>query len=260
MTDNNKLDQFNTILDENRNLVLRLLAVQEAEHRHLVSLLHDDFGQTLVAIKSFATAISHLSDNDMPEARDLAGMITELSQDIYQSAYDLMRELRAGLVTDLEFQAGVENCIQSARLEERNVKVQSHFHGNMEQLDGLIKVLTLRTIQECLTIIMRNGQPSQISLTLRLDNQSIDERRQFPRREASHVSNENLLRDVWLIEITSDGAGIDENISTAETFLQNTRDRVSALGGDFALECNPGQGWSITVRLDVTEFMLTREN
>ncbi len=259
MNDNNKLNNLNAKLDENRHLLRRMLAVQDAEHRHLVSLLHDDFGQALVAIKSFATAISSLPQDDMSEAHELADMIKELSQDVYISAYDLMRELRAGLVTDLGLQAGVEHCLQSARLKEQAVSAVTSFVGELESLDELIKVMALRIVQECLTLIMRNDKPSQIELNIQLSKQPIGERREQPRTSSNDGEYLGHDRDIFQLEIKSDGAGINDQLMSTAPLLQNTRDRISALGGQIAINSQPEQAWDINVSLDVTEFIVPNE-
>lgn len=260
MGDKNKRDRVDTRLDENRSLLRRMLAMQEAEHRHLVALLHDEFGQSLVAIKSFAAAISNLPPDAMNEANELAGMIKDLGQDLYLCAYDLMRELRAGLVSDLGLEAGVENCIQSARLKEKGIEAHVRMAGNLEQLDEFIKVMVLRIIQEGLTLIMRKDEPTQVNISVLMQTKRLDERRDR-RRDGSATEPQAMLNRMMLsIELGCDGNNLDSESLTDPSMLQNMRDRVTALGGKVELAPQPAQGWFIHACLDVTDFIPAHGN
>jgi glucose-6-phosphate-specific signal transduction histidine kinase len=71
-----------------------LLRLLESDHQSVVKLLHDDIGQSLVAIRSIAEAILDQDSHQADETGELVDLIKQASNSAYRSAYDLMQELR----------------------------------------------------------------------------------------------------------------------------------------------------------------------
>ena len=236
-------------LDDNRRLIRSLLAMQEHEQREMVELLHNDFGQSLVAIKSFAVAIQSLSKDELHEAPRLARDIKEIAEQTYQSAYDQMRKLRAGLIGDMGMEAAIASCMESARLRQNGVEAEVSVEGDLDALGDLAKVALLQTLQSCLAQIARHSKATHLNIELKLAQVLLDERRDS--RPAN--SGSNLSRD-WLTVEMTDNSDTDytQNLDF-ETEMDKLKDQMRALGGELDVS-RDANGCQYRINLDVTEL------
>ena len=116
----------------------------DSEQHALVRLLHDDLGQNLVAIKSFAAAIAEQHAGADGDTGELAGMIREAADCAYRSSYDLMQELRAQYLADREIDAALEACLAESRLQENGIDYDCDVQAGLASLDLLTRAFILR--------------------------------------------------------------------------------------------------------------------
>jgi len=166
-------------LDKQRRLLQRIQRVYETERREWARLLHDDFGQSLAAIKSFAVAIKNSSDT-ASEERELAEIIQSTADELYVCAYDLMSGLRSGFIDEVDLLGGIQLCIENSRLRQKGIEVQVQSEGKVQSLGLLMNVAILRMVQESLSGIIRSSSLSEIVIFIRVQQRPQDERRKQP--------------------------------------------------------------------------------
>ena len=241
-------------LDKQRRLLKRIQCVYETERREWAHLLHDDFGQSLAAIKSFAVGIRNTTDSTSDE-HELAESIRDIADELYISAYDLMRGLRSGFIDDIGLLGGIQLCIDNSRLAQQGIEVQIQSEGEIESLGLLMNVAILRMVQESLSGIIRSSSPSNIVIFISIQQRHLDERRKHPRNtDTDETGPAPLVREVLQLNISSNAVDTVESDNYTGGF-QRTRDYVEAFGGDYSVKQIDNAGIGIRISLDITDLI-----
>ena len=140
----------------------------DSEQHSLVRLLHDDLGQNLVAIKSFATAIADQHAGADGDTGELAGMIREAAELAYRSSYDLMQELRAQYLADREIVAALDACLEESRLKENGIAYACKVDSALADLGEFSRAFVLRSVRCYANLCKSLADCEQISLDLRV--------------------------------------------------------------------------------------------
>ena len=133
----------------------------QAEHRSLIRFLHDDLGQNLVAIRSFASIIAE-RHGDCKETGELAQIIQDAAQDAYRRSYGLMQELRAQDLADTEIGMALETCLQ-----ESGIDFEVRVDADPKSLDRDARALVLRSTRCFVNLCKHQGDSRRITLVLR---------------------------------------------------------------------------------------------
>jgi PAS domain S-box-containing protein len=209
--------------DRLENLSRRLLGVQEAERRHLARELHDEVGQELTCLKLVlkqagrgAPAVDGL-DGALALVDGLLTRVRSLSSDLRPALLDHLGLLPAllWLVERFTGQTGVCVDFRHAGLE-----------GGRFAVD--LETAAFRVVQEALTNVARHAGTVEASVRVWAT--------------AAEV----------VVQIEDRGAGFDAAAALAgdrTAGLAGMRERVTLLGGRFALESAVGSGTSLTARL-----------
>jgi len=119
----------------------------DSEQQSLVKLLHDDLGQNLVAIRSFAAAIARENVDAPGDTGELADMIREAAESAYRSSYDLMQELRAQYMADREIGDALQTCLEESRLKENHIDYSCRVDPALAGLDFPTRAFILRNVR-----------------------------------------------------------------------------------------------------------------
>ena len=209
-----------------RDLMARMLSVQEEERRRIARDLHDQVGQEIVALKLTLEAIDHGSvPTALSERITAAKAITaRLDRDV-----DLFTsELRPLTLDDFGLVAALDQLVQEWSLAS-GVEAQVHADGfDQSRLPHLVETCLYRVAQEALTNIAKHAAATVVSVVVE-------------RKDAG----------VRLV-IADDGRGFDPAHPTMgghSIGLRGMLERVTAVGGTFAVESSPGDGTTIVARV-----------
>jgi PAS domain S-box-containing protein len=204
----------------------QLVAVQEAERRHLARELHDQVGQTLTGLK----LVLQMSDRQRDESRRQARLQTaqSLIDDLATRVEDLSLDLRPSMLDDLGLlptllwhlerytaQTGVQVRFQHTGLEGRRFTPE-------------IETATYRLVQEALTNVARHAGASKVLVRLWVH------------------------QDVLGVQIQDAGRGFDPAAVLAagqSTGLSSMCERVALLEGELTIESAPGAGTRLMAEL-----------
>lgn len=246
-----KLAQAETLrlLEENRFLIYRSLAIQEEERRHLARELHDEFGQCITAIQADAEAILELAQQS-PKMNDLindlgrlerievsANAILSVSTHIYDVVHTLMRQLRPSGLDELGLVEILQELLKNWQLRHPEINCQCTTKGELDQLGEAINITIYRVMQECLTNIAKYANASMVTIHLETDSPP-----QF-----------------LTFSVQDNGGGIPSIISPEQKEnkgglgLIGIRERVQALDGTLRIVSAPGQGVKIILTIPISE-------
>lgn len=238
-------ERVRRLLDENRQLNRRLIALQEEEYRRLARELHDQIGQSITAIKTEAVL--------MPQARSAGELqrgvqaIGAEADRIYETMHETVRRLRPGALDDLGLVAALKAYI--AEWQRRRPILACRFDpaGPFDDLDAQLKITVYRIVQECLTNIMRHAAATEVVITLARVPEAGDER----------------TRGSVLLVVHDNGRGTEVTKlreRTGRFGLVGMRERVEGFGGTLSIESNPGRGFVLTATIPVPERRKDKEH
>ena len=200
----------------------------DSEQHSLLRMLHDDLGQNLVAIKSFATAIAEQPGAAGNDTGELAGMIRQAAESAYRSSYDLMQELRAQYLADRPIDAALGACLEEARLRENGIGYDYRVDAVLaDDLGVLTRAFVLRSVRCYANLCKALAGCERISVDLRLDAADADHQ--------LRLILEHRARD---------------SLDPAHYSLLSLADRLEAIGGEWCLETDHGR---LQMRFDQLE-------
>jgi two-component system, NarL family, sensor histidine kinase UhpB len=210
---------------ENHALTQHSLEIQEEERQWLSQELHDEFGQSLTAIKVMAvTAAQPKADSGK-----ITRGITEICDHLMLVLRSMMQQLHPLVLTELGLKAALEEMVNhwSDRNPELDLSIQC-----ADEVDGLDKNITrqiFRVIQECLTNVVRHAQANHVSIDLSL-------------------SAEKKL----VLRVVDDGQGCNLHMLSRGFGLRGIKERIKSLDGEITLHSQPGAGMRITAWIPVS--------
>ena len=209
---------------ENRALTQHSLAIQEEERQRLSQELHDEFGQSLTAIKVMAVT----AGQPKADSGKITRSITEICDHLMLVLRSMMQQLHPLVLTELGLKATLEEMVHhwSERNPNLNLKIRC-----CDEVDGLDKNITrqvFRVIQECLTNVVRHARAAHVSIDLSL-------------------SAENTL----VLKIVDDGQGCDLQMLSRGFGLRGIKERIKSLDGEITLHSQPGAGMRISAWIPV---------
>jgi len=212
-----------------RQLLERLISVQEEERKRIARELHDQTGQPLTSLIMTLRVLEGAST-----AADARAHIEDLRDTVAQilkRVHDLALELRPSVLDDLGLLAGLRHHV--GRFEHRfRLPVDLQVLGlEGHRLPPEAETALYRIVQEALTNVARHAQAHNVSVLLE-------------RRSSS----------VMLI-VEDDGIGFDvtsvmgSRLHEKNLGLYGMRERASLLGGTLTVESTPGTGTAVFVEI-----------
>ncbi len=215
--------ECHSLLEGNRFLIHKSLAVQEEERRHLARELHDELGQCMTAIQADAELIQELSRNRDQKVTTSAEAIVSVSSRMYDVVHSMMQRLRPSVLDDLGLVAALEEEVGAWQARFPHIDCSFTSSGELMGLGELINITLYRIVQESLTNIAKHANATRVTLQL-----------------ARH-------EDSLTLSIEDNGCGMDTENPGRGLGLIGMRERVEALSGSLSVQSSPGEGVIIRV-------------
>ncbi|MCB5189578.1 MEKHLA domain-containing protein [Methylobacillus arboreus] len=215
-------------LEENRQLTHLIQRHIEDERRSLARELHDELGQYVTAIKTFAVAIANKAKTEMPGIEASAQTIVSAANHIYDGMHNIIRHLRPGSLDNLGLSEALRDAVASWQAQNPDVKFNLHLEGKLDLLGESLNINLYRIVQESVTNALRHARANRIDISL------------------SRHENGTLT-----LSIKDNGIGMNMcNVDQSRHFgLLGMRERTQALYGSFSIESLPDQGSTISVTI-----------
>jgi len=215
-----KAQQQSTLL---RRLALDYQADVERERQRLSRELHDELGSIFTATKmDIAWAIKKIK-SVQPEnvAFELENKLKKTSRYIDQGIHyqrHIVQELHPAMLSTFGFWPALTSLIEDA-VERNQWKLTLNLPDKNTQLDETISIIIYRIVQETLNNANKYAKATEISVHMIID--------------------EKYLK----LELADNGIGMDMKVINRTTYgLSGMRHRVLAIGGNFEILSEPGEG------------------
>jgi signal transduction histidine kinase len=203
------------------------LAVLQERNR-LARNLHDSVTQTIFSMRLTAEAARMLVERDPDRITDELDKLQVLAKSALSEMRSLIFELRPTAVSELGLVPALRHHIMTLE-RQYGLTVELHVSGE-SRLPDLEARRLFRICQEALNNIVKHAHTSKASVTLRFDEEQV------------------------LLQIEDHGVGFDpKSIVVPEDHMGLTgmQERAEAMGGQLAIDSQPGQGTTVTLEVAI---------
>lgn len=216
------------VIADNKRLALKLINVQEEEHRYIARELHDEFGQCLAGINAVVSSVNQTAHTQCPEIVPEIKNISHITQHMMDLLRSLLTRLRPAEVDDFGLQSSLQKLITSWNNRAKN---NTHYAleliGDCEHLNEPLPVNIYRIVQECLTNIAKHANASQATIELTI------------------IAHQQVI-----LTISDDGVADTESFDNViGVGLLGIHERVAALGGSITITTRQPSGLTIAINL-----------
>jgi two-component system, NarL family, sensor histidine kinase UhpB len=212
-----------TRLEERRELALLIEQSLEEERRLIAHELHDEFGQSVTAIRSLALAIATSSAE--PDSVSAARLVSGEAARLYDALHGLIPRLAPPALDQLGLGAALESLVRDWQQRRASPQLTLR-HELPADLGTSAALAAYRVVQEGLVNALRHAQ-------------------------ATHVDIEvSSTAESMTVAVTDDGVGLPTPWARPGHFgLRGLAERVGHLGGDFEVGNVAPRGARLSVRI-----------
>jgi two-component system, NarL family, sensor histidine kinase UhpB len=202
-----KAREAETRLEERQELARIVEQKVEEERRLIAHELHDEFGQSVTAIRSLAQAIATQGGLRDPATGEAAKLISDEAARLYDNMHGLIPRLTPLSLDTLGLAATLDNLVKDwqRRYPTIGLSLRQNFTTD---LGPSVTLAIYRVVQEGLINALRHAQASQVDTVVESNGGTI------------------------LVTVTDDGVGLPADWSRPGHFgLRGLAERVEHLGG-----------------------------
>lgn len=216
-----------------RHLLERVVDAHDEERRAIAHELHDEIGPHLFTLRAHAVALAaRVGDG---EAGAQARAIGEAVESLQKQNRRILANLRPAALDELGLGPALEALVEQWRRLAPDVEVELTAEARLSGLSPRASLTLYRFVQEGLTNAFRHAEPSRIRVRFAYETPT-----------AAAPAGDPQLAGLRA-RVEDDGAGVAEG-RTPGMGLSGLRDRVRALGGEFAFGAGEPKGAFIEAR------------
>jgi two-component system sensor histidine kinase UhpB len=216
-------------LEERREMASLADQRVEEERRLIAHELHDEFGQSVTAIRSLALAIATQVGERDPKTGDVARLISEEAARLYDAMHGLIPRLTPLSLDSLGLAATLESLVRDWQRRHPSVALSLRQELPIE-LGPSVTLTVYRVVQEALINALRHAQASRIDILVQCDAQRI------------------------IATVSDDGVGLPSDWTRPGHFgLRGLAERVEQLGGKFNIGDHEEHGVKLTAKIPLGE-------
>jgi two-component system sensor histidine kinase UhpB len=151
-------------LGDSRELARWLDDHIERERRSIARELHDEFGQSVTAIRSLALAVARRVED--PESRQAAQLIADESSRLYDAMHGLIPRLAPLVLDSMGLSAALQDLVERTRRAHPGLQLSLLLPPELPSLAPDASLALYRAAQEGLTNALRHGAAQRIELRL----------------------------------------------------------------------------------------------
>ncbi len=210
---NHMTDVLDRTQQQNRALTQHSLKIQEEERLRLSQELHDEFAQSLTAIKVMAVTAAH----EKSDTKMITQSISDICDDLIKSLRSIMKQLHPLILTELGLRAALEELVWHWETRSPQTVFRLQCDDAVDKINKTIVIQVFRVIQESLTNIIRHAKASRVTIKLKVTN----------RLE---------------LEVSDNGLGCDLQQVASGFGLLGMEERIKLLDGNFVLNAQINKG------------------
>jgi signal transduction histidine kinase len=194
------------LAQDNRNMLRKLVSLQDDEREEIAKELHDELGPLLFAIRANAIALSGTSTD--PESP--SNQLIEAAEAVQHASRRILEGLSPLYLEELGLEKSIETLLQNAHSALRAVATSSEIDPRLDKLDHLMSQTIYRVIQEAVTNVIKHAQATTLNVAAAMSDEAVT------------------------IEVSDDGVGFPDTVSLGRG-LTGMADRSRALDGKLDL-------------------------
>ena len=212
-------------LEERREMASLADQRVEDERRLIAHELHDEFGQSVTAIRSLALAIATQSGTHDPSTRDIAQLISDEAARLYDAMHGLIPRLAPLSLDTPGLTATLDSLVQDWQRRHPSVTLTLN-HGLPPDLGPSVTLVVYRVVQESVINALRHACATHVHVEVGGG----------PKR--------------LVVTVTDNGVGLPADWSRPGHFgLRGLKDRVTQLGGSIDIRNQPAGGVQLTAEI-----------
>ncbi|MCY1532598.1 Sensor histidine kinase LiaS [compost metagenome] len=197
--------------------------VKEEERKRIAREIHDQLGQSLLALRMDVSMLQDRIATLQPELFETASDALNHIDTTIGSVRGIINDLRPP-VLDLGLQAALEWQLEEFRLRTgTDCQMRVRDASLRDELDDQRATTLFRIVQESLSNITRHARATQVMIEL------------FEEGRCLHL------------HVSDNGVGIADQGKRNAFGLAGMKERVSMLGGEFRVESVPGNGTLLAI-------------
>ena len=187
------------------------------EERQLIAHeLHDEFAQSVTAIRTLAVVVASQNSGDARVA-EAAQLISGEAGRLYDAMHGLIPRLTPLALDTMSLAETLEGFVNEWRRRHTSTSFELR-HDLSKEIDASISLAVYRIVQEGVTNAVRHANPQRIDIEVRAETDRV------------------------VVKVSDDGVGLPENWAKLGHFgLRGLRERVAKLDGKFDVS-NRGDG------------------
>jgi two-component system, NarL family, sensor histidine kinase UhpB len=206
---------FKRLNRDNRELLRRLMSLQDDERRELAREVHDEMGPLLFAIRANVAALTENAEGSCEPGSAVHGIVSA-AESLQQANQRILEGLSPLYLADLGLIGSIQALLRNAQKQAPVVRVVSRIAADLDGLDGLLSQTVYRLIQEGVTNALRHARATAIDVMAKTDGSEV------------------------AIEISDDGIGLPDDLKFGRG-LTGMLERVRALNGTLELVHEQGR-------------------
>lgn len=220
---NHLAESLEAALAARSELTRKLIALQDEERRHLARELHDEFGQSLAAIRALTASARQTAALDCPALLPECDGIARTATGMAETLRGTLFRLRPPDVEELGLMASLDGLVAGWNGRSRGqTRFEIGFSGTFDRLAPAVSANLYRIVQEALTNAAKHADATRVTLQVTMGDGDID-------------------------LIVADDGRPNETAVRSGMGLLGMRERVAALGGRLSFEANPDRGSTLRV-------------
>jgi two-component system sensor histidine kinase UhpB len=201
---------LNRLSQDNRNLLRRIVSLQDDERQDMARELHDELGPLLFGIRANTVALLESIPSGEAGLTSAAEGILQSVETLQQANRRILDRLRPLYIQELGLERSIQTLLQNAKAQAAGLKVTSQIDTTLNDVDGLLSQTIYRVIQEAVTNVLRHAGAN-----------------------AMHVAA-GFSDDEVIVEVSDDGIGFPADPMFGRG-LTGMLERVRALSGTLEL-------------------------
>jgi PAS domain S-box-containing protein len=215
-----------------KKMARELVSAQEKERRRIARDLHDDAGQSLIALLINLHLIRLDLPQDLEVARENLADAEKMTKNTMQKLRLLTHDLRPPELDALGLNPVLKDMCQSL---EQHTHIAIEYQGEeLKQLPEIVTISLYRVLQEALTNVIKHSGATHVQVILGSDEQAL---------ALSVKDNGSGFDDADLARATDKGIG-----------LIGIRERLELIGGRLEIRTHPGTGTLLIAKIPWKEI------
>ena len=206
-----------------RSLAGYLESAREKERTRIARDIHDDFGQTMTALKMNISWLAKRLPATRPELLEKAGEMKALIGSTIHTIRRIASDLRPGILDQLGLAPAIEWLAQDVT-NRAGLDCELELDEDETLLDSNLATTVFRIFQETLTNVIRHAEATLVKVSLEIGDDQVR------------------------LTVQDNGKGLSQiHIAASKSLgLMGMQERASAWGGSLSFESSPGKGTTVT--------------